>query len=359
MNLALRGWSVGLLLAFAGALNGWTGREEAEPKKPNIVMIVADDLGWKDLGWYGSIFYESPRIDRLAAEGMRFTNAYSAAPVCSPSRAAILTGRSPARVGVTGHINPTGAHRYPPKGAIIPPDDFLYLPSGEITIAEALKVSGYRTLCVGKWHLGSEVEHQAPPALVKKYQRKLAADGAPKSAVYAAMVENLDSNVGRLLEAIEQLGLAQDTLVIFTSDNGGASVATNNHPLRQGKGYLYEGGVRVPLIVKWPGKVRPGTQSDVPVIGYDLLPTILEMTGISIDSEHELDGRSLVPVLTGSGALARRRLYFRSPPPQSPQEQDVERAAAAKTVDGLVSNFQLIDFAVPSFEIEPVSGRFR
>jgi arylsulfatase A-like enzyme len=367
------------------------------PRMPNIILILADDLGARDLGCYGSNFYETPNIDALAARGMQFTSAYSACPVCSPTRGAIMTGRSPARTGLTGHINPTGRHRYPPDGPIIPPDDFNFLPLEEETIAEALVPLGYNTLFVGKWHLGGDEkywpEHQgfqstvglmpggrkdAPlhhytyhypyfdrtrspdfeipgmeggssgeyltdrlteetvqwlttyksehpffiylshyavhspyegqDHLVEKYQAKLETDSSQFSPDYAAMIESLDSSVGRIVETLHRRGLQDNTLIIFASDNGGEPL-TDNSPLREGKSYLYEGGIRVPLIVRWPGKVAEGSSSDVPTISEDLYPTIVEIVG-GISVSQELDGTSLVPALTGASTQSRALHWY-------------------------------------------------
>jgi arylsulfatase A-like enzyme len=401
------------------------GQEDVE-QPPNVLLLFIDDLGWRDLGCYGSTFYETPNIDRLAAEGATFTSAYSACPVCSPSRGAFLTGRSPARTGLTGHINPTGAHRYPAAGPIVPPDDFTYLPASEVTIAEALEPFGYESLSIGKWHVGGAEEHspeaqgfdtaiahmaggardaplhhytyffpffdksrspdfqipgmeggepgdyltdritdealswlenrdasapfllylshyavhtplEGPEPLVRKYEEKLQTDDSQKSAVYGAMVENLDTNIGRVLDAVDQAGLADQTIVIFASDNGGTTRATDNSPLREGKGYLYEGGIRVPMIVKWPGVTRPGTEVDVPVISHDVFPTVLEMVAGSPGAPEGpvLDGRSLVPLLTGEGGLDREVLYWYYPhySPQAKRPGAAIRAGQWKLIE--------------------------
>lgn len=395
------GWRIGLILLCPLLLTAC--REAAPERRPNILLLLIDDLGWRDLGCYGSTFYETPNIDGLAAQGATFTTAYSACPVCSPSRGAFLTGRSPTRTGLTGHINPTGAHRFPADGPIVPPDDYTYLPADEVTIAEALEPFGYESLCVGKWHLGGSDEHsptaqgfdtaigympggsrdaplhhytyffpffdrsrspdfqipgveggepgeyltdritdeavswlegrdpsapfllylshyavhtplEAPEPLVRKYEKKLETDDSQNSAVYAAMIENLDRNIGRVLDTVDQSGLADHTIVIFTSDNGGTTRATDNSPLREGKGYLYEGGIRVPMIVRWPGVTLPGAQIDAPVISQDVLPTVMEMVaGPGWVPDLVLDGQSLVPLLTGRGTLDREALYWYYP----------------------------------------------
>ncbi len=357
----------------------------AADARPNVVLIFADDLGWADLGCTGSTFHETPRLDRLAAEGMLFTSAYAACPVCSPSRAALMTGRWPARVGITDYI---GGSR---RGKLLPADYQHQLPHAEVTVAEALKGAGYATGMFGKWHLGGAgylpdtqgfdvmvcgqngrgfrnvvdradlttepalefiQQHQhepffvylphnlvhtplkTKPALKSKYEKKAAALPPPPGrrfrperdrqdrrvqdhAVYAAMMEDLDANIGRLLDKLDELKLAQRTIVIFTSDNGGLSTSegspTSNAPLRAGKGWLYEGGVRVPLIVRWPGVVEPGSTSDEPVTSTDFFPTILEMCGLAQHPEWHRDGVSIVPALNGSGPLESRSLYWHYP----------------------------------------------
>lgn len=365
--------------------------------RPNIVLIVADDLGWRDLGCYGSTFYETPVLDALASEGMRFTDAYAASPVCSPTRASIMTGKYPARVGITQFI---GGHAV---GRLCDVPYFPFLPASEYTLARAFKDAGYRTWHVGKWHLGgrgSWPDHhgfdvniggcewgrpmhgywspyhcpalsdgpdgeyltdrltdeaiallegdddapfflnfwpyavhtpiEAPEPLVAKYRDKARTMGLDQvdpfetgehfpfwqkrdlrvrrrrvqsDPAYAAMVENLDWNIGRLLRALEEPGKGRRTCVVFTSDNGGLSTAegspTCNAPLSEGKGWTYEGGVREPLIVRWPGVVPAGTVSDVPVTSPDLCPTLLEAAAISPSAEQCKDGQSFVPALRG------------------------------------------------------------
>lgn len=381
----------GLVAAATGA---WP--QTAPAQQPNIVLALIDDLGWMDLGCQGSTFYETPEIDRLAREGTRFTNAYSNCPVCSPSRAALMTGRSPERVGFTGHITATGKHRYPENSRILPPDDYLYLRSEEITIAEALRPSGYVSASIGKWHLGSRdywperqgfdvnvagydhgsppsyfapyrnekqqwnsaiptldggkpgeyltdrltdeaigfVERsrqpfflylphyavhtplQAPPELVAKYEEKRRKDASQKSAVYGAMVETVDRGIGRLRAALERQGILDNTLLIVTSDNGGELAATSNRPLREGKGCLYEGGIRVPLILRWRKHVRPGAIAHTPVIGADLFATILDLAGAR-SPRTTLDGISLRPLLEGRQTAARDLYWYY--PHYSPQ----------------------------------------
>jgi len=387
------------LLAGGGPAAAATRQPAGRP--PNIVLVLIDDLGWKDLGCYGSSVYETPNIDRLAAEGMRFTDAYSNCPVCSPSRAAILTGQYPARVGFTGHITAIGRHRYPPEGRIIPPDDYLYLRRETVSIAEALKPAGYVSASIGKWHLGGKPywpedhgfdlniagHHQgsppsyffpyknpklewnpdipnlpggapgeyltdrlsqeavrfveqnrsrpfflymsqyavhtpleAPQTLVEKYERKLGGSGSRERPIYAAMVESMDAGVGRLMQTLQRLDLDRNTVIMFTSDNGGLAQVTDNAPLRAGKGYLYEGGIRVPLIVRWPDRVKPASVCRAPVMGADLYPTVAQIAGERARPGKVVDGRSLVPLLTGRQGWRPRELYWYYPH-YSPQAQ--------------------------------------
>jgi len=366
----------------------------AEPKT-NVVLILIDDLGWKDLGCYGSEYYRTPNIDRLAGEGLRFTDGYAACNVCSPTRAAILTGKYPARLLLTQWL-PSGRwsrtrHKMR-EGRYV-----SNLPLEEVTIAEALRDAGYRTGFMGKWHLGTETyyypEHQgfdvniagrdygapgsyfypfkgrwripttgqtlyketplpgkigdylvdrlaeeaerfiratvdkpfflmlshyavhAPlqgkPGKVARYAEVAQSNRQGKPA-YAAMVESVDDSVGRVLKTLRQLKLDDRTLVIFTSDNGGFAKATDNSPLRANKGSNYEGGIRVPLIIKWPGKTQPGSVSRVPVISTDFYPTILAAAGLKLRPHQHIDGRNLVPVLTG-GSLDRDAIFWHYP----------------------------------------------
>ena len=362
---------------------------------PNVVFILIDDLGWQDLHCYGSDFYETPNIDKLRSEGMMFTNAYSACPVCSPTRASILTGKNPAHLQFTGHITAIGKHRYPENGRIVPPQDRMYVELNEVMIPEALKPLGYKSISIGKWHVGNKekyfpthqgfdiniagYEHGSPPtywapyknpelnwnpsiknldegkpgeyltdrltdeaiaffrenqddpfflymshyavhtpleapdSLVEKYEIKLKKYPVPKSAVYAAMVENMDYNVGRLLKELQRLQLEKNTIVIFFSDNGGTQKATSNTPLREGKGFLYEGGIRVPLIIKWPNQIQKNSLCNYPVISDDLYPTIMEMVGKGVEPNQSMDGISLLPLLLGNQQLDRDKLCWYYP----------------------------------------------
>ena len=379
------------LVAGAVAPSQTVAREGDRP--PNIVLFLVDDLGWKDLGCYGSSFYETPNTDRLAREGMRFTAAYAAAPVCSPTRASLMAGQNPARLGFTGHITAIRRYRYPSTGRIIPPQDHMRLRLEEVTLAEALKPAGYVSASIGKWHLGAEglwpreqgfdvnvagTTHGSPPGyffpyekpgskwnpsiptleggvegeyltdrltdeavsfieknshqpfflylthysvhtpleapqrLVEKYEEKLRRDPTGKNATYGAMVETVDQSLGRVLATLEQNGLSENTVVIFFSDNGGLSNVTDNAPLRGGKQQLYEGGIRVPLIVRWPGHVPAGAVSDAPVISHDLYPTLVDVVGPAT-RPGATDGVSLLPLLTRLKALPERTLFWYYP----------------------------------------------
>jgi arylsulfatase A-like enzyme len=373
----------------------------AQDRPPNVVLILVDDMGWMDLGCQGSDFHETPNIDRLARQGVRFTNAYAAAAVCSPTRAAIMTGKYPARLRITDWIPGV---KYP-HAEVLGPLFHQEVAHAEVTLAEALRASGYATLHVGKWHLGSEpfypkaqgfdvnvaghskgapatyfhpyqatkpgradwsVRNMPPggkdgdyltdrltdeaialirarrdepfflhlsyyavhtpiegkPDLVERYRAKKSPLREQHHAVYAAMVHALDENVGRVMAALHNFGLDDDTIVIFTSDNGGVANITSNAPLRAGKGFLYEGGIRVPMIVRWPGTVAPRTTCDTPVSSIDLYPTILAMTGVPGDPIHdeEVDGVSLVPLLANPAHdLGREALYWHYPHYHTPK----------------------------------------
>lgn len=360
--------------------------------QPNIVLIVADDLGWADLGCYGSKFYRTPHLDKLAAGGRRFSQAYSACPVCSPTRAALMTGKHPARLHLTDWLPGRGDL---PAQRLLRPKFRQELPLEEVTLAESLKAAGYATGHVGKWHLGGEGFgptnqgfdmsiagddrgspasylapfarngrfipglHQAPDAeyltdrltveaerfiegnrerpfflhlahyavhipLVAKadVQAKYPAwDGTPhgrqENPVYAAMLESLDDSVGRVVSKLAELGLCERTIVIFTSDNGGLATiegphtpATINSPLREGKGWLYEGGIRVPLIASWPGRISPGVD-ETPVWSGDVPPTLLALCGK--ENRPDLDGVSMAPLLLEGKPPAPRALYWHYP----------------------------------------------
>lgn len=379
----------------------------ADAPRPNIVFFLADDLGQRDLGCYGSTFYETPNLDRMAREGARFTAAYAACPVCSPTRASLLTGQYPNRTGVTDYIGAPGPERWGRNTKLLPAPYSDRLAHEKVTLAEMLKQAGYATFFAGKWHLGPEGwwpedqgfdvnmggidrggpyggrkyfspygnprlpdgpdgEHlpdrlasetakfiagnkdkpfiayfsfysvhtplMAREDLKKKYEEKrkrleLEAKWGREAerevrlvqehAVYAGMVEAMDLAVGKVLAALDKHGLRDNTIVIFTSDNGGLSTSegwpTSNVPLRAGKGWLYEGGIREPLIVRWPGVVKPGTVIDTPVSSPDFFPTLMELAGGSASAGQPLDGMSLVPLLRTGAQPADRPLFWHYP----------------------------------------------
>lgn len=354
--------------------------------KLNFILILMDDLGWADLSCYGSRFYQTPNLDRLAAQGVRFTNGYAACPVCSPTRAAVMTGKYPARVGVTNYL--PGKHQLP-YSKLLPPESKQFLALEETTIAEALKPAGYASANIGKWHLGpderywplrqgfdvniggtqsgmpksffypewkgnppvearegeyltdkltSEAEAfirantsrpfflylphyavhvpiEAKRAAVEKYRARVKPGALQNDPIYAAMIESMDESVGRIVKTLEETRLDDRTVILFTSDNGGLSApewklkpVTSNAPLREGKGHVYEGGIREPLIIRWPG-VEPRVEH-TPVCSIDFLPTLAEAAGAPVPA---VDGVSLVPLITRRAKLAPRDLYWHYP----------------------------------------------
>ncbi|OGF48828.1 MAG: sulfatase [Candidatus Firestonebacteria bacterium RIFOXYA2_FULL_40_8] len=383
----------------------------SQRKRPNIILILIDDLGWKDLSVYGSGFYETPNLDKLAGEGVMFTNAYSSCPVCSPTRASIMTGKYPATVGITQFIGGRA------EGKLKDVQYLDHLPLSEYSVAKALKKAGYKTWHIGKWHLGSEPyypEHhgfdvnisgchwgmpkngyfspygipnftdgsdgeyltdrltneaiklmeqndgkpfflnlchyavhipiQAPESLIDKYVKKVKKLGFDKKAafvegesmpcrhlagkkvtrrlfqsdpVYAAMIENLDWNIGRMLDVVNKKGMKDDTLVIFTSDNGGLSTAegspTCNYPLSEGKGWMREGGNRVCQIIRWPRVVKPAGICKTNVVSTDFYPTFLEAAGLPLIPKQHCDGVSLMPLLRGEKNIDRQYIFWHYP----------------------------------------------
>ncbi len=378
----------------------------AFPQDFNVLIIHVDDLGWADIEPLGSDFYETPHINRLASEGILFTNSYAAAAICSPTRAAMLTGKYPARLGITDWIRAKfqgvttsglpGEYEVFEDKPLKTPKIQGFLPLEEVTIAERMKSYGYETLHVGKWHLGEEgfyptdqgfdvniggndlgqppsyfdpylpaqprqfyeittlkprkegefltdregdevvdyiqskkekkfFIHWAPyavhtpimgkPDMVEKYKQK--EPGNQRNPEYAALVESVDQNVGKVIEALDELGLREKTLVIFTSDNGGLiwdyeNPITNNYPLKSQKGYPYEGGIRVPTIVSWPGKLPMGALSESPIITMDWIPTILDFMGENPVQEG-LEGISLKPILENPSQKVDRDLFWHFP----------------------------------------------
>lgn len=353
---------------------------QSEPRnddeKPNFLFILADDFGWSQLGCYGSDFYETPNIDSLAAQGMRFTDAYAACPVCSPTRASIMTGRYPARLRLTDFI-PGGNYAHE---KYMQPEWQKCLPLEEVTIAEVLKTAGYATASFGKWHLSIDKkppkslpynpdkqgfdewfvtykpssksdregdahnveaitersldfldEHKDRPfflyvthntihapalgkkKLVDKYANKPGSDLPQNNPVLGAMIEELDNSVARLLEKLDELEIADKTIVVFFGDNGGLERDAKQTPLRSGKANLYEGGIREPLIVRWPGVVTPGSACSEPVTSVDFFPTFAEIIGSENEAKNPVDGVSLLPLLTQRSTLGRRAIYWHYP----------------------------------------------
>lgn len=328
-------------------------------------------MGWGDLGCYGNQFHETPHIDRLAQQGMRFTDAYAACPVCSPTRASIMSGQYPAHVGITDFIP---GHWRPYEKLRVPTNRAQHLPLEIVTVAESLQAAGYATGHIGKWHLGGkqywpekqgfDYAHQqgpnrndkrvttytdqalefieqnqaqpfflhlshntvhipleAPQELVDKYENKPKPATGVNNPTYAAMVEHLDRSVGRLLGKLDDLGLANDTVVVFFSDNGGlrqiytgnGPIVTTNAPLRDEKGTLYEGGIREPLIVRWPGMVKANSQCGTPITSVDFYPTFLEIAGAEKPTGQPLDGQNLLPLLHRKGRFPDRAIYWHYP----------------------------------------------
>ncbi|NNE69294.1 MAG: sulfatase [Rhodothermales bacterium] len=399
------------LFAFVIAVS-LVGCEGPKDAPPNVVLIIIDDLGWMDTATYGSSFYETPNIDRLASEGARFTNFYAASPVCSPTRASIMTGKHPARLDLTNWI---GGEQ---NGILNQAEYIRELPVEETTVGDAFSDLGYSTGYIGKWHLGRQgflagdngfdfsfavneagqpgsyfppyenpnwpitnvpdlegdpegtyltdrlseaavsfikeprdtpfllvMSHysvhtplQAPDTLVEQYAEKAALLGPDSEAnyraeewgetklrqdhpTYAAMVESIDRSVGRVLSALEDSGMDEETIVVFTSDNGGLSTlrrrgfnqATSNLPLRAGKGWLYEGGIRIPLIMRHPGSISAGQTVDAPGMTTDLFPTLLELTGHSATPALHQDGVSLSDALGEASVVSPRPLFWHFP----------------------------------------------
>ena len=387
--------------------------------KPNFIFILLDDFGWKDLGAYGSTFYRTPNMDRLCAEGMQFTDAYASCPVCSPTRASVITGKYPATVGITDWISWSG-NIHPARGRLIDVPYLRDLPLSEHSLARALGAGGYATWHVGKWHLGGEghlpenhgfeaniggcqagspgrggyfspwsvpaladadvpegtyltdyltdraielvvnrgdrpfflnlwyyavhTPIQAKAEKIRTYEARIKEQGLDQvqaleegeafpcehkkhlrvlrrwvqsDPVYASMVESVDENLGRLFRTLEAEGLAEDTVILFTSDNGGLATSegspTSNAPLSEGKGWMYEGGTREPLMVKWPGVTQPGSRCSVPVTTPDFYPTMLEMAGLQSIPEQHCDGVSLAPLLKGEDRLDREAIFWHYP----------------------------------------------
>ena len=383
------------------------------PPRPNVILILADDLGWTDLACYGSDLHETPHLDRLAKDGGKFTQSYSACTVCSPTRAALMTGKYPARLHITDWI----PGLMPDNPKLLAPDWTKFLPTTETTIADLFRANGYATASIGKWHLGGEAyypekhgfdvnvagtDKAAPPSyrapwkiptltegkdsdyltdrlgdeavkfidrtkdkpfflylahfavhtpiegradLVAKYKDKIRAGLTHTNAAYAAMLESLDASVGRIRAKLDELKLSDRTIIVFASDNGGRVPTTSNKPLRYGKASAYEGGVRVPLIVHWPGVTRPGSVSEAAVITMDLFATLVEVASLKVrepgsqKSPPGCDGVSLAPLLRRTGGLSRKELFWHYPHHQHYQLGGTMPYGAIRSGD-----FKLIEF---------------
>jgi arylsulfatase A-like enzyme len=374
--------SPALALCIAIVVGCATARDTGTPEKaarPNVVFFYVDDWGWTDAGFLGSAFYETPHMDRLAAEGMRFTDAYSGGPNCAPSRATIMSGQYTPRHGVFTVNKSTRGKSKDRK--LIPIENRRVLLDEVVTLAEALREAGYVTANVGKWNLGDDPrtqgfdvnvagyiggprggyfapyglpdledgpegeyltdrlteealafidEHADEPFFLyfphfavhtpiqsrddlrEKYEAR-EPDENHRNAEYAGMLESVDHSLGRVLAKLDELGLRGNTLVFLHSDNGGHGDFTCNAPLRGGKGMLYEGGIRVPLVARWPGRIAAGATCDEPVHGVDFYPTLLELAGARPPANQALDGRSLVPLFDGAPELERDALFWHFP----------------------------------------------
>ena len=400
-----------------------TAEAQQKKSKPNIIVILADDLGWKDLSCYGSTFYETPNLDALAAKGVRFTNGYATSPVCSPTRSSMLTGKNPINTKVTDWIKGRQENgNAKPFEKLIAPATAYELALNENTMAEHALKNGYQTFFAGKWHLGEEEKYwplsqgfqtniggwskggptgkindstggffspysnptlpdgtageyitdrlanecisfiqkekqspfflmyslyavhnplQAPASLINKYKEKQQRLGYTDKdrfikneawmknqtdwkqrllqdhAVYAAMIENMDWNIGRIIQSLKEKRLLENTLIVFTSDNGGLSTAegspTTNAPLRAGKGWLYEGGIRVPLVMYWKDKVQPGIVSDIAVTTSDIFSTVVTAVNKNYKNETAVEGEDILKLLSTTGKSAERTLYWYYP----------------------------------------------
>lgn len=405
-TLRMQGVFVFLFLASLQSCEETASSPEAIPP-PNIVFILADDLGWADLPSYGNSFHETPNLDKLREAGMLFSNAYAAAPVCSPTRASIQAGQYPARMGINDFI--TG-HWRPYEQMTVPKNRTQYLPDSLVTIGEAMQSAGYATGYFGKWHLGwnapylpgdqgyedwrvhrrgtfynlksreaifppddklddetrlSEVltdysvsfieqnkdrpfflflshydvhvQLDADRDVIDKYLKKEPKDSFPGNAIYAAMIEHIDISLGRIMDKLEALGITENTMVVFFSDNGGLVsrfdkipllakdkleiyedsplqyIATSNSPLRAEKGTVFEGGIREPLLVKWPAAVAPGSSSNQLISSVDFFPTFVQLAKGELPAKQAVDGESFAEILTGAEGDTSRQLFWHYP----------------------------------------------
>ncbi|WP_189361551.1 sulfatase [Algibacter mikhailovii] len=396
--------------------------QSPKQSKPNVVLILVDDMGWTDLGSFGSDLYQSPNIDALASEGLMFTNSYSSCTVCSPTRASIVTGKYPARLHVTDWIE---GHKYPWEKLSVP-DWTMYLEDEEYTIAEAFKDAGYTTAHFGKWHLGEKEENwpenhgfdlnfggwkkgapnrnkdigsngyfspygnprledgpkdeylterlsnevvnyidknnekpffinfwlynvhtplQAKQEKIEKYKSLIDSTARHQNATYAAMVEHTDDAVGKIIAKLKEKGLYDNTIILFSSDNGGLigkskRTVTNNAPLKTGKGDIYEGGVRIPTILYAPQYKLGGKEVDVPIISMDYYPTLMDLAGITTNKTkaQTVDGKSLMPIIETNSSINREAMYWHYP--HYHQEGGVPYSSIRFKDFKLIQNFQ-------------------
>ena len=411
-----------------------------EVVNPNIIIIYADDLGWADLGCYGAPYYNTPNLDKLASEGMKFTNAYANSAVCSPSRASLLTGRYPTRHEITTWIREYSkgsetdlSKHLSGKNKMLEPVNPFWMELDEITLAEVLKDKGYTTCHIGKWHLGPKkwypdqqgfdfniagCDRGSPPGyfdpyryenlpnlptrrdgeyltdrlteeaagfirnhsgkpfflymshyavhgpweakeeVIDKYRNLASKDQL--NPTYAAMVESMDQSCGKIIDLVAELGLSKNTLIIFSSDNGGVHGESNQHehitsnaPLRAGKCWPYEGGIRVPTIFYWPGMIESNSISDVPIAGIDFFPTICALVGTELPTDRPIDGLNLGPVLFGDGHMPERDLYWHFPHYQNTTPYSVIRSGKWKLIKYYENN------SIELFNIEEDIGEAR
>jgi arylsulfatase A-like enzyme len=409
-------WRWTAVAAFVGGVLFATAGNGLAAERPNVVFVLADDLGWTDLACYGSKYYVTPNIDRMAAQGMRFTSGYTCGPNCQPTRAALMSGQYGPRTGVytVGGIDRFDWQTRPLR----PVDNVQSLPLEKITVAESMKKAGYATGLFGKWHLGNNEFHpshqgfdeavtsmgkhfdfetqpkvdvpdgayladfltdkalgfidrhqkepfflclhhfavhspwQAKKDLIARFQDKPPA-GGHKSPVYAAMIASVDESVGRVMAKLEDLKLAENTLLIFTSDNGGvggydaagitgAGGITDNAPLHGGKGMLYEGGIRVPYVFRWPGKIAAGKVCAEPINSVDWYKTLLDLAGATPPADYPLDGVSYLPLLTGQKTKLDREALFWHFPGYLGAGPDSWRTTPAGAIR--VGRYKLIEF---------------
>lgn len=377
LNVGKAGAGAAVLSSFGNVLTGCT--DEKNNKPWNVVFILADDLGWNQVNYHGFGFYETPNIDKIAEAGIRFTDAYSASPVCSPTRASIMTGKNPARLHLTDYIP---GSPYPYARLLRPPTEDFLLNEGlrlkEKTLAEMFKDKGYATGHFGKWHLSKDKDYEpgrpgdpgsqgfdevytsvkpefgTPPDdahhaemitklslefieknkdkpffcytshhvvhrpliekddLINKYENKPYSNDPVNNPVMGAMIERMDNGIGKILDKLEELGLSERTIVVFYSDNGGFEMHQEQDPLKGGKAMLFEGGIKVPLCIKWPGVVNPGTVCTTPVISDDFFPTFAEILGYK-NLPSDLDGISLVPLIKQADKIEREYLCWHFP----------------------------------------------